>query len=136
MSTQWKWEESLQKLIAKYYKVVNEAVRATMRRMVNYSMIYGQDSGDSFVEKTLVRPELEKMGESMSDRKFKDIFAQGFTADYKAIKPTMYRDPTFDISNTCTPYGPCNWTTTCHRNGGALAVRGIVMSLETQICYN
>ena len=49
------------------------------------------------MEKALSSSELEKMGETISDRRFKDICVHRFTAEYKDIKIMMYRDPTFDI---------------------------------------
>lgn len=93
-------------------KVVDEAVRATMKRLVNFSMKNDQDQDAFVMQKTLARSELDKKCESIPDRKFKDIFLQGFTADdkgikptmylgstYKDIKPTMYLDSTFDIEH-------------------------------------
>ena len=52
-------------------------------------MKQGQDPDDFFMEKTLARVELEKMGELISERTFKDICAQGFTSECKDIKFIM-----------------------------------------------
>ena len=68
-----------------------------MDKLVNTSMKQGHDPDDYFMEKTLARAELEKMGESISDRRFKDVCVQGFTAEYKDIKRMMYHDPMFGI---------------------------------------
>ena len=68
-----------------------------MEKLVNTSMKQGQDPDDYFMEKTLARSELEKMGEPISDRRFKDIYGQGLTAEYKDIKLVMYHDLTFDM---------------------------------------
>ena len=60
-------------------------------------MKQGEDTDLYITEETLARSELEKMGKTISDRRFKNICAQGFMADYKNIKIMMYRNPTFDI---------------------------------------
>ena len=65
-----------------------------MEKLVNISMKQSQDRYDYFMEKTLARAELEKMGEPISDRRFNDICVQGFTAEYKDTKRMMYHDPT------------------------------------------
>ena len=41
------------------------------------SMKQGQDPDDYFMGKTLAHSELEKMGESFFDRRFKDVCVQG-----------------------------------------------------------
>ena len=48
-----------------------------MKKLVNTSITEGQDPDNYFVEKTLASSELEKMGEPMSDRRFKDVCVQG-----------------------------------------------------------
>ena len=68
-----------------------------MDKLLNSNMEQGEGPDSYFMEKTLARSELEKMGEMISDRRFKDISVQEFTAEYKDIKMMMYRDPTFDI---------------------------------------
>ena len=61
-------------------------------------MKHGEDPDSYFMEKMLSRSELEKMGEPISDRRFKYNRVQEFTAKHKDIKVMMmYRDPTFDI---------------------------------------
>ena len=49
------------------------------------------------MDETFARSELEKMGEMISDGRFKDICVQGFKAVYKYIEMMMYGDPNFDI---------------------------------------
>ena len=68
-----------------------------MDKLVNSNMKQAEDPDSYFMEKTLARSELEKMGETISDRRFKDICVQGFTSENKDIKMMMYQDPTFDI---------------------------------------
>ena len=58
------------------------------------------------MEKTLARSELEKMGETISGRRLKDICVQGFTAEYNDMKMMMYRDPTFDIDQMAKHHAP------------------------------
>ena len=84
-------QKALQELVSKYNKVTDGVIRDKIDKIVNTNMEQGEDPDSSFMEKTLARSELEKMGEMISDRR------QGFTAEYKAIKMIMYRDPTFDI---------------------------------------
>ena len=72
-----KGQMALEDLVEKHNKVTNEVARATMEKLVNTSMKQGQDPDEFFMEKTLARAELAKMGEPMTDRRFKDICVQG-----------------------------------------------------------
>lgn len=56
-------QKALQDLVSKYNKVTDEVIRATMDTLVNTAMTDQQDPDDFFMEKTLARAELEKMGE-------------------------------------------------------------------------
>ena len=96
-------QKALQELVSKYNKVTDEVIRAKMDNLVNTNMERGENLDSYFMEKTLARSELEKMGEMISDRRFKDVCVQGFTAEYKDIKLMMYRDPTFDIDQMQSP---------------------------------
>ncbi|CAN0596200.1 unnamed protein product, partial [Laminaria digitata] len=89
------------------------------------------------MEKTLARSELAKMGEPISDRRFKDICVQGFTPDYKDIKLMMYRNPTFDIEQMQTTMRHL-YLDDLSRNGGAkgkIAGRGVAMAAGTSTCH-
>ena len=90
-------QKALHELVSVCNKVTDEVFRAKMDKLVNSNMEQGEDPDSYFMEKELARSELEKMGETISDRRFKDICVQGFTAEYKDIKMMMYRDPTFDV---------------------------------------
>ena len=79
-------QNALQELVSKYNKVSNEVIRAKMDKLVNSTMKQGEDPDSSCMEKTLARAELERMGETISDRRFKDICVQGFTAEYKTSR--------------------------------------------------
>ena len=90
-------QNTLQERASKYNKVTGALIRAKMDKLVNSNIKQGEDPDSHFMEKTIARSELEKMGETISDRRFKDICVHRFTAEYKDIKIMMYRDPTFDI---------------------------------------
>lgn len=68
-----------------------------MDKLVDSPMQPDQDTDDFFMEKTLARAELEKIGDPLSDRRFQDMCLQGFISEYMDIKLVMYRDPTFDV---------------------------------------
>ena len=59
-------------------------------------MEQGEHLDSYFKENTIARFEVAKMGEPITDRRFKDICVQGFTSEYKDIKMMMYRDPASD----------------------------------------
>ena len=90
-------QNAVQELVSKNNNVTDEVIRAKMDKLVNSNMEQVEDLDSDFMKKTLARSELEKMGETISDRRFKDICVQGFTSEYKDNKMMMYRDPTFDI---------------------------------------
>ena len=85
-----------------YDKVTDEVIRATMKELVNTPMELGQNPDDYFNKKRLLRIRIEKMGEKVSDRWFKNICVTGFTDEYKNVKMTMYRDSSFDIDQMQT----------------------------------
>jgi len=129
-------QQALEELVQKYNKVTDEVVRAAMDKLVNTAMTHNQDPDDFFMEKYLARTELARMGEPITDRRFKDICVQGFTSDYKDIKLMMYRDPTFDIEQMQSTMRHL-YLDDLSRNSGAkgkIAGRGVAMSAETSIC--
>ena len=83
-------------LCRNYDKVTDEVIRATVEELVNTPMKPGQNPDDYFNKKRLLRIRIEKMGEKVSDRWFKDICIAGFTDEYKDVKMMMYRDSSFD----------------------------------------
>ena len=60
-------------LCGNYDKVADEVIRATMEELVNTPMEPGQNTDDHFNKKRLLCIRIEKMGEKVSDRWFKDI---------------------------------------------------------------
>ena len=90
-------QKALQELVSKYNKVTDEVIRAKMDKLVNSNMEQGEDPDSYFTEKTLARSEPEKMSETISDRRLKDICVQGFASEYKGINMKMYRDLNFGI---------------------------------------
>ena len=91
-------QAAFKELCGKYDKVTDEAIRAIMGELGNPSMEPGQSPDDYFNKKRLLRIRIEKMGEKVSDRWFKDIFVTGFTDEYRDVKIMMYRDSPFDIN--------------------------------------
>ncbi len=87
------WHE----LHSKYMTATDEAIRCKSAELVATTMKPGQDPDEYFLRASLLRDQVENMGEPITDRKFKDIMVQGLTEEYKDIKLMMYRDPLFTI---------------------------------------
>ena len=66
-------QKTLQALVTNYNKVTDEVVRATMDKLVNRSMNIGQESCDSFMEKS---------SRGLSSRRCGNLFP---TVDHKAF---------------------------------------------------
>ncbi|CAN0415009.1 unnamed protein product, partial [Pylaiella littoralis] len=110
-----------------------------MEELVSTPMEPGQNPDDYFNQKHLLRHRAEKMGETVSDRWFKDICVTGFTDDHKDVKMLMYRDPTFDIDQMQSTMRHM-FIDEQSRNGskGRVAGRGIAMTVATSpdiICH-
>ncbi|CBJ27636.1 hypothetical protein Esi_0079_0094 [Ectocarpus siliculosus] len=73
-----------------------------MEKLDNTSMEPGQNPDDYFNHKHLLRHKVEKMGEKISDRYFKDMCVTGFTHEYKNVKMIMHRDPNFNVNHMQT----------------------------------
>lgn len=125
-------QAAFRELNLNYNKVTDEVIRATMEELVNTPMEPGQNPDDYFNQKHLLRHKVQKMGETISDRYFKDICVTGFTDEYKEVKMIMYRDPDFNVDQM--------QTTTRHifldeqsRKGskGGIAGRGFAMATTT-----
>ena len=95
-------QEAFEELCSNYDKVADEAIRAIMEELVNTPMEPGQNPDDYFNKKRFLRIRIERMGEKVSDRWFKDICVTGFTDEYKDVKMMMYRDSSFDIDQMQT----------------------------------
>ena len=119
-------------LCGNYDKVTDEVIRATMQELVNTPMEPGQNPDDYFNKKRLLRIRIEKMGEKVSDRWFKDICVTGFTDEYKDVKMMMYRDSSFDIDQMQTTMRHM-FLDQQSRNGtkGRVAGRGTAMTTKT-----
>lgn len=93
----------------------------------------GQDRDEYFLEKTLGRSELEKMGEPVSYRRFKDTSAAG----YNNIELVMYRDPTVNIDEMQSTLRHLYLDELARNDGekGAVAGGGIAMTGETPTCH-
>ena len=68
-----------------------------MEQMDTTAMNPGENPDDYFNNKILLRGELDKMGEPITDRRFKDICIQGITDEYNDVKLLVFRDPTFAL---------------------------------------
>ena len=95
-------EAAFKELCGNYDKVTDEVTRATMEELANTPMEPGQNPDDYFNKKCLLRIRIEKMGETVSDRWFKDICVTGFTDECKDVKMMLYRDSSFDIDQMQT----------------------------------
>lgn len=67
-------QKAVQEFVATYNKVTDEVIRAKIGELVSSNMKHGEYQDSYFMETTLARPELGKMGESISDRRFLDCF--------------------------------------------------------------
>eukprot|EP00903_Cladosiphon_okamuranus_P021801 g20045.t1 len=68
-----------------------------MDEMENDPMNPGDNPDDYFNKKILLRAQLNKMGEPVTDRRFKDICIQGITDEYNDVKLMVFRDPSFAL---------------------------------------
>ncbi|CAB1105509.1 unnamed protein product [Ectocarpus sp. CCAP 1310/34] len=78
------------------------------------------------------------MGETISDRRFKDICVQGFSEDYKDIKMVVFRDPSFGVQQVqATMRNNFLDEQMRKRTKGQIAGRGFTMATKTSgpICF-
>ncbi|CAB1099343.1 unnamed protein product [Ectocarpus sp. CCAP 1310/34] len=97
-----------------------------------------ENPDDFFNKKHRLRSRLEKMGETISDRRFKDICVQGFSEDYKDIKMMVFRDPSFDVQQMqATMRNIFLDEQMRKRTKGQIAGRGFAMATKTSgpICF-
>ena len=73
----WNGQQALLELVNKFEKVTDEVIRSTIDKLVKTTMNQAEDPDNYFME-ALARAELEKMGEPISDRRFKGICVQGY----------------------------------------------------------
>ena len=125
-------QASFKELCVNYDKVTDEVIRATMDELVNTPMEPGQNPGDFFNKKRLLRIRIEKMGEKVPDRWFKDICVTSFTDEYKDGRMMMYHDSSFDIDQMQTTMRHM-FLDEQSRNGtkGRIAGRGTAMTTKT-----
>ena len=90
-------QAAFEELCNNYDRVTDEVIRAKMEELENNPMNPGENPDDYFNQKHLLRTQLDKMGEPISDRRFKDICVQGFSDEYKDVKLMVFRDPTFNV---------------------------------------
>ena len=138
-------QAAFKKLCNTYGKVTDEVIRATMEELVNTPMEPGQNPDDYFNQKRLLRIRVEKMGEYISDRYFKNICVTRFTDNYKDVKMMMYRDPSFDVDQMQTTMrhmfldeqsrngtkGRICWARQCHDSGDIGAGHHLLLVQES-----
>ncbi|CAN0595254.1 unnamed protein product, partial [Ectocarpus sp. 12 AP-2014] len=88
---------AFEELCNNYDRVMDEFIRAKVEELENNPMNPDENPDDYFNQKHLLRTQLDKMGEPISDRRFKDICVQGFSDEYKDVKLMVFRDPTFNV---------------------------------------
>lgn len=90
----------------------------------------GQDPYDYFMEAILKRNEVAGMGEPMTDRRLKDILAQGFKDENDPVKFQIYRDSSFspDDIQTTMRHLYLDTKSRSSEGSGRNAGRGAVMS--------
>ena len=121
-------EITLQELLSKYNKVTDEVIQANMDRLVNFNMEQEEDADLYFMEQTLSRSELEKIGDIIFDRRFNDICVQEFTAEYKDTKMMTSRVPTFYIDQMQCSMRHLYLDDLCRNSDPKIAVRGVAMT--------
>ena len=130
-------QAAFKELCGNYDKIPDEVIRATMEEVVNTPMQPGQNPDDHFNKKRLLRIRIEKMGEKVSDRWFKDNCVTGFTDEYEVVKMMMYRDSSFDIDQMQTIMRHM-FLDQLSRNGtkGRIAGRGLAMITKTSLDHD
>ncbi|CAB1101301.1 unnamed protein product [Ectocarpus sp. CCAP 1310/34] len=125
-------------LKANYNRVTDEVIRAKLDDLERTVTEPGENPDDFFNTKHRLRSQLEKMGETISDRRFKDICVQGFSEDYKDIKMMAFRDLSFDVQQMqATMRNIFFDELTRKRTKGHIAGRGFAMATKTSgpICF-
>ena len=73
-------------------------IRAKMEELEKrLPMNPGENPDHYFNQRHLFRAQVEKMGETISDRRFKDICVQGFSDEYNGVRMMVFRDPACDV---------------------------------------
>ena len=78
-------QEPLLELTKKYFEVMDQTIRSKTAEPMATSMTDGQDPDEYFPRTTLVRGQVQRIGEHVSDRRVKDIMVQGLTTDYREV---------------------------------------------------
>ena len=82
-------QKAWQELHSKYMPATDETNRCKSAELVATAMKPGQDTDEYSLRASLLRDQVENMGEPIADRKFKDIMVQGLTGNSKGIKLNM-----------------------------------------------
>ncbi|CAB1111900.1 unnamed protein product [Ectocarpus sp. CCAP 1310/34] len=125
-------------LKANYNRVTDEVIRAKLDDLERTVMEPGENPDDFFNKKHRLRSQLEKMGETISDRRFKDICVQVFSEDYKDINIMVFRGLSFDVHKMqATMRNIFLDEQMRKRTKGQIAGRGFAMATKTSgpICF-
>ena len=108
-----------------------------MEQMDNTAMNPGENSGDYFNKKILLRGELSKMGEPITDHRFKDIYIQGITDEYNDAKLLVYRTQPSRSMHFSLPCATSIYLDEQSRKGsrGRVASRGFAMTTAASDFY-
>ena len=132
-------QAAFEELCNNYDRVTDEVIRAKMEALEHTPMKPGENPDDFFNCKHLLRAQLVKMGEPISDRRFKDICVQGFSNEYNDVKLMVFRDPTFTILDMQATMRNIFLDEQSRKaSNGRVAGRGFAMTTTTSdiICYH
>ena len=87
-----------------------EVGRACHDKPVNTKMEHGQDPDDFFFVLPGCRDLLEKTGQTVHDKRYKDILLQAVPAEYERVQNASYENGTLDWWIFGTWYIPCSST--------------------------
>eukprot|EP00903_Cladosiphon_okamuranus_P010136 g9598.t1 len=125
-------QAAFQELCNNYDRVTDEVIRAKMDELENDPMNPGDNPDDYFNKKILLRAQLNKMGEPVTDRRFKDICIQGITDEYNDVKLMVFRDPSFALGEIQSTMRNIFLNSQSRKGSkGRIAGRGFAMTTRT-----
>ncbi|CAB1107119.1 unnamed protein product [Ectocarpus sp. CCAP 1310/34] len=119
--------------------MTGKRTRAKMEELENSPMNPGENPDDNFNQKHLLRAQLDKIGEPISGRRFKDICVQGFSDEDKDVKLMVFRDPTFNVLDMQSTMRNIFLDEQSHKGWkGRIAGRGFAMATTASdiICHS
>ena len=137
-------QEALLELTKKCLEVTDETIRSKTAELGVTSMTDGQDPDENFLHTTLLHGQVERMGERISDRRFKGIMVQGLTTDCREVKMIAYRHRKMGLEEIQSTMRSMYLDDMSRRNNyrRGIAGRGAAMAVELArdinhgVCYN